>query len=71
VRRRLAALWAERRAAGGPASGLEDLDQLDELLEVSVASVPPPSEAASFQAAGSALLARFVQPSHEVRLLAN
>jgi len=45
--------------------------QLDELLEVSVASVPPPSEAASFQAAGSALLARFVQPSHEVRLLAN
>jgi len=62
---RLAALWAERRAAGASASGR---DELNELLEVSVASVPPPSEAASFQAAGSALLARFVQPSHEVRL---
>ena len=62
---RLAALWAERRAAGASASGR---DELNELLEVSVASVPPPSEAASFQSAGSALLARFVQPSHEVRL---
>ena len=62
---RLAALWAERRAAGASASSR---DELNELLEVSVASVPPPSEAASFQAAGSALLARFVQPSHEVRL---
>ena len=62
---RLSALWAERRAAGASASGR---DELNELLEVSVASVPPPSEAASFQAAGSALLARFVQPSHEVRL---
>ena len=62
---RLAALWAERRAAGASASSR---DELNELLEVSVASVPPPSEAASFQSAGSALLARFVQPSHEVRL---
>ena len=62
---RLAALWAERRAAGASASGR---DELNDLLEVSVASVPPPSEAASFQSAGSALLARFVQPSHEVRL---
>ena len=62
---RLAALWAERRAAGASASSR---DELNELLEISVASVPPPSEAASFQSAGSALLARFVQPSHEVRL---
>ena len=71
ARRRLAELWAERRAASASASSLEELEELDELLEVSVASVPPPSEAASFQAAGSALLARFVQPSHEVRPLTN
>jgi hypothetical protein len=41
ARRRLAALWAERRLGSASASGLEELGELDELLEVSVASVLP------------------------------